>query len=278
MKNIVKIKTISRLSEALSIYEEIQNINGDKIILDFSKSTFVKNQFYALFGLALRKFHNNKEIKIIPPKHHRAKQNMQNIGFLKEFNPNFKGEDVYKTMVKYTHIPLSQQEKSEEFYEYFFTRFNNINKNLSTKLLKGINQIISELFANVFMHSKNELGLFCVGQFYPSQDKFSFIITDGGIGIKNNVSKYLKQEIEDIEAIKWALKEGHSTTGGGFGLNLVIDLVKMQKGRFDIISGKGRVKIHNGKQKNIELKNSYNGTIVYLEFKTDKYYKLKDEK
>jgi len=276
-KTIIQINKVYQLSEALNIYEKIKSALGDNIILDFSESQFIQNQFYAIFGLALKKFHNDKKIEIIPPKHYKARRNIENIGFLKEFNPNFNGEDVFETMIRYTHIPLSQQEKSEKFYEYFFTRFNNVIKNLSPKLLKEINKVISELFSNVFMHSKSKLGLFCVGQFYPSQDKFSFIIADGGVGINYNVSNFLKKELRDIEAIEWALQEGHSTSGGGFGLNLVIELVNLQKGRFDIISGKGRIKINNGKKEYINLNNNFEGTIVYIELKTDKYYKLKGE-
>jgi anti-anti-sigma regulatory factor len=275
--NTIKIKTVSRLSKALSIYEEIKNLKGNEIILDFSESPFIKNQFYALFGLALKKFHQNKQITIIPPNHKKARQNIENIGFLKEFDQSFNGKDIYKTMVRYTHIPLNQKEKSEQFYEYFFDRFNNVVNNLSPKLLKEINQIISELFSNVFMHSKSELGLFCVGQFYPSKETFSFIIADGGVGIKHNVSNYLNKEISDIEAIEWSLQEGHSTSGGGFGLNLVIDLVSIQKGRFDIISGIKRVKINEGEKDSINLNYNFNGTIVYIELKTDKYYKFKGE-
>jgi len=272
----IEIKTITRLSQALFVYEQIKNLKKDRIILDFSKSKFIQNQFYAIFGLALKKFHTNSKIEIIPPTHYRAKQNIINIGFLKEFN-HYSGEDIFETMIQYTQIPLSQKEKSEEFYEYFFTRFNNVIENLSPKLLKEINRVISELFNNVFMHSKSELGLFCVGQFYPSKNKFSFIIADGGVGIKHNVSTFLNKNINDIEAIKWALREGHSTSGGGFGLNLVTDLVTLQKGRFDIISGKGRIKIHNAIIKTSILDNNFDGTIVYIELKTDEYYKFKGE-
>jgi anti-sigma regulatory factor (Ser/Thr protein kinase) len=277
-KNIIRINKVYQLSEALKVYEKIKNAKGNNIILDFSKSPFIQNQFYAIFGLALKKFHSDKKIKIIPPTHYKANKNIKNIGFLKEFNPDFDGEDIFETMVRYTHIPLDKQYKSEEFFEYFFERFNNVIKNLSPKLLKEINRAISELFTNVFMHSKSKLGLFCVGQFYPNKDKFSFIIADGGVGIKYNVENYLNKKITDIEALKWAITEGHSTSGGGFGLNLVIDLVTLQKGRFDIISGKGRIKINNGKKEPKILPQNFEGTIVYIELKTDNYYKLKGEK
>ena len=55
-------------------------------------------------------------------------------------------------------------------------------------------QKVFELFSNVFRHSQSELGLFCSGQFYPSNDKFYFTIVDGGIGIEQNVNNYLQKE------------------------------------------------------------------------------------
>jgi anti-sigma regulatory factor (Ser/Thr protein kinase) len=203
---------------------------------------------------------------------------MQNIGFLSEFVEINKGFDLYKTMVQYTHIPLHKQELKKDFYRRFFERFNQRVNNLSPKLLKKINQSISELFENVFIHSNSELGLFCVGQFYPQDNIFSFIVADGGITIKNNVNNFLKQNLSGIETIKWALIEGHSTTQGGFGLTIVKNLVQLQKGKLEIISNDGHYKLEYGKENEISLLSPFDGTIVSIELNIDdKFYYLKGE-
>jgi anti-sigma regulatory factor (Ser/Thr protein kinase)/anti-anti-sigma regulatory factor len=276
--NTITFSNIHNLELAIQAYEKIKNHSSHKniLILDFSKVTFIKNQYYALLGLALKMYHSNKEIEFILPIHTSAKTNMKNIGFLSEFTEINKGFDLYKTMVQYTHIPMDKQELKKDFYRRFFNRFNERVSNLSPKLLKKINQSISELFENVFIHSYSDLGLFCVGQFYPQNNKFSFIIADGGITIKNNVNNFLNKDFSGIETIKWALIEGHSTTQGGFGLTIVKNLVQLQKGKLEIISNDGYYQLENGKEKT--LLTPFDGTIVSIELNIDdKFYYLKGE-
>lgn len=240
------------------------------------------------------------EVEIKKPKSPKVLNAMKRINFLSAFCDEENKDDTYKTMVKYTNIPLEDNALPlQQFYVYFIHQFMGKVENLSPKLQKKILQKIFELFSNVFRHSESVLGLYCSGQFYPKQDKFNFTIVDNGVTIRRNVNKYLQKEFlkertavekllgikfepkNAIDAIKWALIDNNSTTGeGGLGLSLLMDLIKASDGSIEIVSGNGYYGIKNAKEVSKELKKSFEGTIISIELNTHSgtYYFLKDEK
>jgi len=221
---------------------------------------------------------------------------MRDVEFLDKFTFIHKGVDKNKTMIKYTNITDNEYENLHLFYEYFRNKLLGKIQNISAKLANKIMQKVFELFSNVFRHSQSELGLFCSGQFYPLNNKFYFTIVDGGVGIKFNVNNYLRNEFNKnksifnrtkykekdiIESIKWAIKEGNSTTGkGGLGLSLLIELIKKSDGQLEIISENGYYSIKNNKVFSEILDISFQGTIISIGLDTDKnkFYYLQGEK
>ncbi len=300
--SIIKVEKINTLFHAIEIYEQISTNIHQECLLDFSETQFIRNNYLSIIGLAIeeRKVHN-KHICVIPPDFNRNRKvytAMSNIGFLEEFLHTGKSIDYHRTMVKYTHINLNSEHKITDFYEHFVERFQNHIGNLSPQLLNKIIQKIYELFSNVFRHSQSELGLFCSGQFYPANKKFNFTIVDGGITIPTNVNKFLlkkfKEELgfggklrgrefkplDGVSAIKWAMEEKNSTSGeGGLGLSLLKQLIIKSGGKLEIISKKGYYAISDGIYSYHGLQESFPGTIVSIELKTDesKYYYLKGE-
>lgn len=301
MKKII-IDKIETIFDATSIFSDIiKSAEDDVVIIDFSATDFIRNHFLSILGMAFKIVQNRGiRVEIIKPKSTKVLNSMKKINFLSAFCDENNNDDIYKTMVKYTNIPLKNNSLVlQEFYSYFIMQFMGKVANLSPKLQKKILQKIFELFSNVFRHSDSALGLFCSGQFYPSQDKFNFTIVDNGVTIRKNVNRYLSQQfiknrtiqekilgkrfenINAVEAIKWALKDEHSTTGeGGLGLSLLMELIKISKGSIEIISGSGYYGIKNAKEVSKELKKSFEGTIISIELNTysGSYYFLGEEK
>ena len=298
----IKVEKINTLFDAISIYDDISTAIEHECILDFSDAEFIRNNYLSIIGLAITKRKEyNKKISILAPDFHKNRKvynAMSNIGFLGEFISERNNVDFHGTMIKYTHIPLNEQEKISEFYKHFMERLQCHIGNLSPQLLNKIIQKIYELFSNVFRHSEDELGLFCSGQFYPSNKRFNFTIVDGGITIPTNVNRFLlkrfkeKSKIIDkiqgkefnklcnVDAIKWAMKENNSTSDeGGLGLSLLEQLIIKSGGKLEILSKKGYYAISNGKTISRELEESFPGTIISIELTTneDKYYYLKGE-
>ena len=288
----IKVSNISLLSDAVKYHNEILETT-DPFKLNFQSATFVRNNYLSIIGLALQKTDNRFEI--ISPKQGGVYKAMCNNGFLSEFTELEKGKDKHQTMIKYTSIPLDNYEELAVFYEYFNEQLKRKVLNTSDKLLNKIMQKIFELFSNVFRHSKSELGIFCSGQFFPKNEKFNFTIVDGGVGIPDNVNRYLKEEFKkskgmldlrkykkilDSKSIEWAMKERHSTTGqGGLGLALLEELIIKSNGTLEIISKEGYFGIKDGKKEIKMLKESFDGTVISIGLNTniEKFYSLKGE-
>ena len=290
----IKIYRINSLNDAVDIHNKI--LDELNIILNFGNATFIRNNYLSIIGLAIEKLKFEKgKYEIIPPKNTKVSKAMKDVEFLDKFCDIKKGTDNYRTMIRYTNIKSDSDMELYEFYEYFQKKLLAKVQNISDKLANKIMQKVFELFSNVFRHSKSDLGLFCSGQFYPSNDKFYFTIVDGGVGIKHNVNEYLKKEFNKnkpffsrkeykeksaIECIKWAIQEGHSTTGkGGLGLSLLIELIRKSNGQLEIISDNGYYAIKNGIINDDTLEKSFNGTIISIGLDTDakKFYYLQGE-
>lgn len=299
---IVNINKISDVFDAKRYFEEIiQTAAEENFLLDLSNATFIKNNYLSIIGMGLKIVQNRKiNVEIKKPKDQKVLQSLNKLNFLPLFCDEIQLVDTYKTMVRYTNIPLVNNDlKLQEFYMHFMEQFMGKVENLSPKLQKKILQKIFELFSNVFRHSKSHFGLFCSGQFYSKQNKFNFTIVDNGVTIKKNVNDYLLRDflqkrsepdmlkrqkfrpLDGVDAIKWALEDKHSTTGeGGLGLSLLMELIRISKGSIEIVSGDGYYGIKNAKEVSEVLDKPFGGTIISIELNThsEKYYFLKEEK
>lgn len=299
---VITIDKIDTIFDVVYFFNKIiRVVDHETIIIDFSNAEFIRNHFLSVIGMGLEVVKKRDiKVEIIKPKSQKVMNSMKRINFLSAFCDEDNKDDTYKTMIKYTNIPLRDNSLiMQEFYSYFITQFMGKVANLSPKLQKKILQKIFELFSNVFRHSDSAAGLFCSGQFYPKQDKFNFTIVDNGVTIKRNVNRYLSKQflknrsiqdkllgrkfenISAIKAIQWALEDENSTTGeGGLGLSLLMDLIKISNGSIEIISGNGYYGIKNAKETTKELEKSFEGTIISIELNTHSgnYYFLKEEK
>lgn len=116
------------------------------------------------------------------------------------------------------------------------------------------------------------MGVFVCGQFYPLDQRLDLTIADAGIGIRTKARQYLGRNISSIEAIRWALKEGHtSKTGsqpGGVGLKFLKDFIELNKGKIHIVSRLGFYAYSEGKESYAKLTADFPGTAVNLEINT----------
>jgi hypothetical protein len=297
----VTINKVNSLFEAIDYFEQIINIATNAILrIDFEDASFVRNHYLSIIGMGLEIVKNRDiQIQLILPKRQTVLTSMKKIGFLSAFMEEQDAKDTFKTMIRYTNIPLANYDlQLQEFHQYFIEQFTGKVANLSPKLLNKILQKILELFSNVFRHSESALGLFCSGQFYPSNEKFNFTIVDNGVTIKTNVNRYLFkqfiknrsttdklfgkkfQSLSGDEAIQWALKDTHSTTGkGGLGLSLLMDFIKISEGSIEIISNDGYYSIKDGIEVSKTLESSFEGTLISIELNTqsNQYYFLQEE-
>lgn len=275
----------------LSCYWQILDCKDNKIEIDLSEAEFIRTNFVCILGLIIeQKKKNGFEVSIIGPKLAKVRKPLVAIGFLTD---KYKQSNV--EMIDYKNIKLYEKDYFYLTFETYFTqKAKKCLSDVSEKLFNILIQKILELFSNAFRHSESEVGIFCSGQFFPKNKKFSFVIADGGVGIKRNVTKYLSQltngqimrffrkkiKISGVQAIRWAIKSGNSTKGiGGLGLDLIREFIIKNEGNLEIISNNARYSINNGEESYSNLEREFIGTLIALNIKVDEYrfFRLKGE-
>lgn len=283
------IDKIDNVNDVLRYYHKITSATDSKVVIDLSETSFIRSSFVCILGLAkVIQESREKEVQIIEPRNQKVKKVLVGIGFLE-------GGKHSKGMIMYRNIKLDkEQEFYTQFDDYFSKKLKPHLTNVSNALFTKLMQKILELFSNAFRHSHSEYGVFCSGQFFPKGNKFSFVIVDGGVGIKKNVDAYFdktepkrffkifkrKHDISANEAIMWAMKKRNSTTGkGGLGLDLLKGFIIKSKGKMEIISDNGIYCIDDGKIEDSILEEKFNGTMIAVTLKVDDkvFYRLRSE-
>lgn len=152
-----------------------------------------------------------------------------------------------------------------------------------------MNQSIFEIFENARTHGKCEL-IYTCGQYYPNKNppRIDTTIVDLGFTIKKNVNDFLIHRREKpfnlgYNAIQWAIQKGNTTkTGsisGGLGLDLVLEFLKLNNGKIQIVSSDGYWEFRKGDFIKGPFTLGFPGTIVNIEVNiNDTYhYRLKEE-
>jgi len=252
------------------IAKNADQINFEKIELDFSSCAFFEANMAAPFYAVLSHFYENLNDVTLLNIPSGIEMILCKNQFLKQFDRPVKF-DTYQTT-----IPFKKFKKSagEQFSEYL-----NLNMDehgipkMSPGLTKKFRQSLFEIFQNAAYHSESDAGIFTCGQFYPNMHKLDFTIADAGIGIRDNVRRFLKFNISSRHAIKWALEEGHSTRSGnqpgGIGLKLIKDFIEINKGKIQIISRFGFYEFSTMGEVFEKMENDFHGTCINIEINTN---------
>lgn len=152
---------------------------------------------------------------------------------------------------------------------------------LTPKAKIMIAQVIVEIFTNSVLHTQTNY-IYTCGQFYPKKHCIDFSIVDTGDGIRNTVNKHTGQNLNAIDAIKWALIDGNTTkqgVPGGYGLTILQDFLRMNGGSLQIISNNGYYCHDNNSQFTRIFNAEFPGTALNLQIRTDdmNWYRLKSE-
>ncbi len=190
--------------------------------------------------------------------------------------------DSYQTCIRYKKFNPNLQVDDSNFEDYIKNELLNKSDFPSHSQLLGkhITLRIFELYENARTHGLCNYIHAC-GQYFPRKlgKPLNITIVDRGKNFQENVSGYLKQEMDAVAAIEWAMQKGNTTkTGnisGGLGLDLIFQFVQHNKGKIQIISSNGFWEWHRGTTQKQVLPHQFNGTIANLRFNlndTTHYY------
>ncbi len=131
---------------------------------------------------------------------------------------------------------------------------------VSPRLRNAIVGVVWEIYDNAFEHANSSIGVYSCGQHFPRLRILQLAVADFGIGIPENVRRYLRGQGVQLSpgvqlpapvCLRWAFQEGASTkkqgTGRGLGLKLLKDFVNVNHGALEIYSQDGYVLIRDKK-------------------------------
>lgn len=160
---------------------------------------------------------------------------------------------------------------------------------ISPDLKNAIVSRIIEIFMNAYGHGveKNKkLGLVVTscGQYLKKERILKLSVVDFGCGIIENVKAHLKNAIDDVNAMQWALETGNSTKTDsldeniprGLGFGLLSQFVSANSGDLSVYSNSCCAKvIRNADYSVSKMKIPFNGTMVNISINCDgRHYKF----
>ena len=245
-------------------------LRASRLELDCSRVGFFDANMAAPLGAVLARVadrFNAVEIVSLPELVERV---LRKNGFLTQFRYQ-PMDDAYKTTIPYRRFQQADEGAFADFIQPH-VRGKGI-PSMTEGMGKVFKQKLFEVFQNAVIHSESELGIFVCGQFFPQKQKLDLTIADGGIGIRDTVRRYFEDpKIASVPAIRWALKEGHTTKKGkqpgGLGLKFLHDFARLNKGRIHIVSRFGFYEFNAGDESFAKMAGDYPGTVVTLEVNT----------
>lgn len=284
MKVYLNAKIISAYegyNHIIELYHRIKNSSDNDIEISFLKTTWFEANLAAVLGAIIELLENEgKSISIIEVNNPNTKDILKRNGFLVDYGEESISQRQ-QTIISYKKF---NPNADNEFINYIKNELLSKPDFPKHSILFGkkINENIFELYENARTHGRCQKIHTC-GQYYPNKKRLDITIVDMGQTIKNNVNEYLKTDMSSSSAIQWALKYGNTTkTGnisGGLGLSIIMEFIKLNQGKIQIISSDGFWEYRRGETQTSLLSNYFPGTIANIEFNLDdkKSYKLKKE-
>ena len=267
--------SFSCYNQFVNLYKELKDVYFDTINIKLEK-WFGANMSAALGGV-LDKLDFTASINV-SSKNEAILSILKKNGFLANYGYE-KNPDVNNTTIQYLKLRASDSRYFNSYVMNELLSRSDLPK-MSDSLKKKIAESIYEIFVNAQIHSKSDY-IYTCGQFFPHKEKIEFTIVDMGIGFKKHINDSFNFSLSSVQTIKWALINGNTTkkdVPGGIGLSLLTEFIKLNRGKFQIISDDGFYEV--GETENsCFLDSPFPGTIVNIEFRTDdtNSYRLSSE-
>lgn len=258
------IDAANRFADMLN---KIKNSDDKTVVIDMTKYRFINVGFAVLLSAMFYVMPDKRVILKYNAKNKKCVEFLNNSGIMAHFKRS--DENLLKSSIALRIVnDLDDALRiSEKLINHFpVSLYDNDFK--STMISKTF-----EVISNSFYHSKKNQ-VFFSGSHY--NDELIFSIYDLGIGIPNNVKRYLKDNsMLDIDALKWAWKKGNSTLNDsvdyfrGVGFETLESFARENQGQIFLCSGKSCCRVKKGKVSFHELNNCMLGTFFSMKIKRD---------
>lgn len=279
---------VPTISEGLTYYDRLfdmwRSVNnaGNRIVFDFSNCTFLGQSGVAfLGGLARLIERRGSEVSFDwDTLRSNIRMNLGQNGFLSAF-------DVGVRPWEGNSIPYREDEElnQDALVDYLADHWLGRDwVHLSDGLRYAVAARVCEIYVNAFEHSDSRVGVFSCGQHYPNLRMVRLTAVDFGVGIPGNVRTFSgDQNIHASSAMKWAFRRGTTTrpgsSGGGVGLDLLKELVRVNGGALSVFSHEGYAVLLSQSERYEARSRYFEGTMVTITLRCDqRHYRLMHER
>jgi hypothetical protein len=255
------------------IWDIIKDVRS-RVIFDFSKCNFLRQNAVAFLGGVARYLQaQGTEVEFMfNSLGDWIKMNLRQNGFISAFDDSDNGP------WRGNSIPYLEVNDEEYVRPYLEDKWLGRGwVNISDELKHAIVGKVYEIYANAFEHSKSPVGVFSCGQYFKNLNELKLTVIDFGVGIPHNVRGYLNKDIDAVEAIAWAFKDGNSTRidddyAGGLGLGLLKNFIEVNDGKMEVFSHDGYCLINKDGQHLSTVEGYFEGTIINITLRCDEAF------
>lgn len=267
----------------ISLYQELLESEDKEVQCNFSNCVDFDANLASVLGVLLDILvEKGKDVYITRPRGKHVRRCLARNKFLRAFSIETETEDKER-YIQYQRFSTSDSTLFKEYIETGLVEKQKFPMH-TDQAGKYIVENIYEIFANAITHGNCNY-VYCCGEYKDNCNPpvLDMTIVDCGNTIYKNVNDFLnsQEELSPCEAIRWAIKEGHTTKSitGGLGLAQIESFICQNKGELQIVSDRGMCELKNGVWNNITLGNRFPGTIVNMKFNFEdtKLYYLKTE-
>ena len=252
------------------LYAQTEHCFFDDVEIDMRSTSWFDADMCAPFGAVLYRL--GDQLNTISLTHIRSdvERILSKNGFLSHYGRT-KVPDYWGTTVSYQRFDVEDDRYFSGYIENEFIHRQEM-PDMSRGLLKKFRESIFEIFSNAVLHSRTQLGIFSCGQFFPARNHLAFSVADLGVGMRQNICRYLGTDLAPEEAIEWATRENNTTKRqnipGGLGLKLLREFIDLNQGYLQIVSDAGYWRRRSRRTTSMRLDHPFPGTVVSVEINT----------
>lgn len=223
------------------LYDRIEKKGYEDVVLDFSNCTAAFAGPMSATCAQVCKFRREtKEFELILPREERLRRLFINTNWAHVIDPSNYNSSSFHGL---SQVPITQFFTIEEQTAAVTTILNVMfgsQTGFSRSDLAAIEWSLNEITDNVINHAYSEVGGFLqLTTTRRNRKRVEYVVCDAGIGIPNSIRTGMSTITSDLQALDFAIKEGHTRNESfqGNGLFGAYEISRVSEGFMEIHSG-----------------------------------------
>lgn len=260
-----KQATVAYIDSFLKAVRKVIQATESEVVLDLSRTSEVSAVLVCfLCGLIDLSYGKRNRISVVLPRNKRASKAILSV---KEMTRG-PGRPSIKIAERMCQVRKITGNNSASLQEILILMKENVP--ISQNAFDSLLVVLTELLTNAIDHSGEKSCYVCAGAWGRSRF-FHVTILDFGMGIPQKIRTRYSEYEDDTQAVRVLLKQGLTTRvglEGGRGYQFIQEILKRNKGRLHIFSGRAKIvlKYDKGEYNFRRARKGFTGTCVDIQF------------